>query len=75
MAAANQLYTDVVQITQDFLGPASERFIERQVKTHIHKDPRELDQNDLKQLSEWLKVAIALLTDDETTVKKYTDNI
>lgn len=75
MAVANPLYNDVVQITQDFLGPAAERFIDRQIKTHVNKEPAELTQADLKQLSEWLKVAIALLTEDETTVKQYTDDI
>lgn len=69
------LYLEVVQITQDFLGPASERFVTRQIKTHINKEPSELTHEDLVKLAEWLKVSIALLTEDDKMVSSYTENI
>ena len=74
-ATQNKLYTDVVQITQDFLGPAAQRFIDRQIKTHVNKEPEELSPDDMQKLAEWLKVAIALLTEDEATVNKYTESL
>jgi hypothetical protein len=74
-ATDNKLYSDVVQVTQDFLGPAAQRFIDRQIKTHINKDPHDLTASDIQKLAEWLKVAIALLTEDEQTVNRYTDNL
>lgn len=64
-----------MQITRDFLGPASQRFIDRQIKTHVNKEPDQLSQEDMQQLSEWLKVAIALLTEDEKTVSRYTESL
>ena len=77
IAAANdnQLYADVVQMTTDFLGPASQRFIDRQIKTHVKKDPSELTADDMEQLTEWLKLAIALLTEDEKMVRAYNENL
>jgi hypothetical protein len=69
------LYNEVVEVTQDFLGPASEQFITRQIKAHLNKDPDQLKAEDLEELARWIKVAIALLTEDGETVESYTANI
>jgi hypothetical protein len=69
------LFDKVVSTTQDYLGPASERFVQRQIRTHLHKEPGELTASDIKKLTEWLKVAMALLTEDEDLVKDYTKSL
>lgn len=70
-----QLYNEVVDITTSYLGPAAERFITRQIKTHLNKDPSELNPEDLAKLVDWVKVAIALLTEDSKTVQDYTNSL
>ncbi|HVW23089.1 MAG TPA: hypothetical protein VHB51_01205 [Candidatus Saccharimonadales bacterium] len=69
------LYNKVVEITQDFLGPASEQFITRQIKAHLNKDPEDLRPKDLEELSRWIKISIALLTEDGKMVESYASSI
>ncbi len=59
-----QLYNEVVAITEDYLGPAAERFISRQIQFHLGKQPSELAREDMPKLIEWVKVSLALLTGD-----------
>jgi len=70
-----KLYHEVVALTQSYLGPAAERFITRQIKMHLHKDPDELSPKDLAKLADWIKVAIALLTEDSKIVQSYTNSL
>jgi hypothetical protein len=65
------LYERVVQITHTYLGPAADRFIDRQVQNHIHKEPSKLTSTDLELLIDWIRVAVSLLTDDEEIVEEY----
>ena len=74
-ATKAQLYDQVVEVTQDFLGPASEQFITRQIKSHLNKEPQELREQDLEELAKWIKVAVALLTEDGKMVEGYTSSI
>ncbi len=65
------LYKSVVDITYDYLGPAADRFITRQIRSHLNKTPEQLKKDDLKELIDWIKVAMSLLTDDEKLLKQY----
>lgn len=65
------LYSRVVYITTLYLGPAAERFIARQIQIHLDKDPDDLTRKDLEQLVEWIRIAIALLTEDAKVVEEY----
>ena len=69
------LYDEVVDLTKSYLGPAAERFITRQIKTHLNKKPEELSPEDLAKLADWIKVAIALLTEDAKIVQDYTNSL
>ena len=69
------LYNEVVDLTKSYLGPAAERFITRQIKTHLNKNPEELSPEDLAKLADWIKVAIALLTEDAQIVQDYTSSL
>jgi hypothetical protein len=68
---AETLYDRVVQITHIYLGPAADRFIDRQVQNHIKKDPTKLNAADLELLVDWIRVAVSLLTDDSEIVEEY----
>jgi hypothetical protein len=65
------LYKSVVKITNEYLGPAAERFIDRQVRNHLHKEPENLTKKDLTGLIDWVQVAMSLLSDDSKVVEEY----
>jgi hypothetical protein len=69
------LYQQVVEVTNSYLGPASERFISRQIQNHLQKEPEELTREDLAKLVDWIKIAIALLTEDNKTVEEFTESL
>lgn len=64
----DDLHPQVIAIAQDYLGPAAERFIDRMISYHLHKEPNELQKADIPILSEWVKVSLSLLTDDKKVV-------
>lgn len=68
---ATSLYKRVVRITHIYLGPAADRFIARQVESHLNKEPEKLTVQDLKNLIDWIHVAVSLLTDDADIVEEY----
>lgn len=65
------VYDQVIHITNNYLGPAAERFIARQVKNHLHKAPKDLSPADLLRLIDWIRVAVSLLTEDSQIVERY----
>lgn len=65
------LYERVVRVTRIYLGPAADRFIGRQIESHLGKDPEKLTEQDLLQLVDWIRVAVSLLTDNEEIVEEY----
>ncbi len=66
--APKELYQEVVSITQDYLGPAARRFVDRIISFHLDKDPHQLTKKDIPQLTEWIKVSLGLLTEDKSMV-------
>lgn len=71
MPRVNRLYNEVVSITYRYLGPASERFINRQVRSHLHKEPDSLRRADLAVLLDWISIAMNLVSGDEKLVQQY----
>lgn len=69
------LYKQVIDVTTDYLGPAAKRFIDRQIQNHLHKQPADLDHDDLKKLIDWSGLALAMLTDDKEIVSEYTESL
>jgi hypothetical protein len=68
---SNYIYRRLVNITHTYLGPAAERFIDRQIRSHLCKDPKDLTQKDLKKLIDWIRTAVSLLTSDQKLVEEY----
>lgn len=73
MAASTEgtLYDRIVKVTHVYLGPAADRFIARQVQSHLHKPPSAITNDDLLKLVDWIRVAVSLLTDDSEVVEEY----
>lgn len=68
---AQTIYKQVVGITYEYLGPAADRFVARQVRNHLHKDPEDLQRKDLVRLMDWMRLAMSLLSDDAQLVELY----
>lgn len=75
MPETNTLYQKTVKISEDFLGPAGERFIRRQITTHLQIEPEQLEKKHLSELAEWLHAAFAVLTRDVSHVNAYVERI
>lgn len=75
MNEQSTFYDEVVRITHVYLGPAADRFIDRQVQNHLHKQPKELSQSDLDKLIDWIRAAVSLLTEDSEIVEEYTEQL
>ncbi len=69
------LYEDIITIVTDYLGPAGPRFVDRQIAFHLKKNPQEITKADIPALIEWIKVTLALLTEDASLVKSCIDRI
>ena len=71
----NTVYSNLVRLTLPYLGPSSDRFISRQVRNHLYKEPEELKSTDIDQIIEWLKLAMSFLTKDQNLVNNYINEI
>lgn len=70
MAVAS-LYDDVVTITYNYLGPAADRFVVRQIRNHLQKDPDDLQPKDLRKLIDWIQLAMRLISKDGAIIDRY----
>jgi hypothetical protein len=68
-------YSRVVKITQAYLGPAAERFVARQVRNHLGKEPERLEKQELPELIVWFSMAMGILSGDEQVVHSYTADL
>lgn len=68
---AEVLYEQIVHITEEYLGPAAKRFINRQIEFHLEKKPTEVTPQDITKLAEWGKVSLGLLTEDKNMVDDF----
>jgi hypothetical protein len=70
-SASRSVYQQVVTISHTYLGPASERFIDRQIKNHLDKEPSDLQPSDIYQLIDWIRIAVSFLTEDSNLIEEY----
>ena len=61
-------YNKVLEITREYLGPATERFLHRQITTHFQKTPEQLSKGDIPALAIRIRSGLLVLTNDETVV-------
>jgi hypothetical protein len=69
------VFDQIVNVTEDYLGPAAHRFVSRQVASHLDKAPEEVTADDIPKLAEWTKVTLALLTEDRYVLSEYADRM
>lgn len=75
MVSDKRLYDELVDITEDYLGPAAKRFIDRQTRNHLNKEPGELTNAELVKLADWVKLTLALLTKDTRIKSEYAKKL
>lgn len=63
-------YEKVLTITEEYLGPAAGRFLDRQILSHLKKDPQQLTREDISMLAVRIRSGLAVLTKDEQTVNE-----
>lgn len=70
-----ELFDRVVSITEEYLGPASHRFVVRQIGSHLNKTPGEITPEDIPTFVEWAKLTLALVTEDKQIVEDYATKL
>jgi len=70
----NQLYQQVINLSKDYLGPAAQRFIDRQVTQHLKKELGSLTPSDLGDLAKWINVSAGLLI-DKSKAQELSDKV
>jgi hypothetical protein len=75
MAPRESLYDQMVAITTEYLGPAADRFLYRQVVNHLGITPNNLNKSDARKLVTWIRLAMTILTNDEEMVEEYISEI
>jgi hypothetical protein len=69
------LYDEVITVTRKYFGPAADRFITRQIRSHLNKEPEHLCRRDLAALIDWIILATAMLFEDEKLVSSYAEDM
>jgi hypothetical protein len=59
------LYDDVVTIAKEYIGPAGQKFIDRQLESHLNLKPADLNKTNLFELSKWCFASGRLIIDAE----------
>lgn len=75
MTHQSVLYSRAVEVTEEYLGPAGERFLRRQIEAHLNIKPEDLQQGNLPKLIKWSSIAFALLTNDQEDIDAFTDDL
>jgi hypothetical protein len=64
-----KLYDQIVAVTEDYLGPATPRFLNRISMNHLGKPATQLTQSDLPEMITWIKMAANILSENTAEVQ------
>ena len=68
------LIQQIVELTKPYLGINAERFVLRQITTHLNITPEQLSASKLNDLAKWVEISASLLIDKEKA-KELSDKI
>jgi len=57
----NELTKRIISVAEDYLGPSAERFIARQITTHLNIEVGAFSVDKLGELSQWVELSASLL--------------
>ena len=69
------LYEDVISVTHDKLGLAADRFVARQIRSHLQRDPKTLQPDDLRNLMDWIELAMRTAHSDQQVIDQYMEDL
>jgi hypothetical protein len=67
------LYEKAVHVSEEYLGPAGERFLRRQITTHLGIKPESLTTKHIPKLVTWVGLTFAMLTDNPNDVDNFVE--
>ena len=60
----NQISQQVLDISVQYLGPAAQRFLERQIRAHLNGLLfTDLQKSHIPELTSWIRISAALIID------------
>ncbi len=68
MNTSHRYYRQVVRATEEYLGPAAERFVNRQIEFRLGKTPETIERSDIPKLKEAIGTALGLLVKDQEII-------
>jgi hypothetical protein len=68
-------YKQVVLVSSKYLGLAGDRFVARHITHHLQKQPSELQESDLPELIDWIRLAMSFITNDQRMVDSYVADL
>ena len=68
MVPNEAFYSKILKITEDYLGPAADRFLNRQINVHLRKSPSEITKNDVHMVAVLIRSRLVVLTQDQRVV-------
>ncbi len=69
------LYDNITAITRNHLGLEADRFVTRQIRSHLQKDPETLQRNELRRLIYWIELAMRTIYSDQPAVDAYMQDL
>lgn len=65
------IYQKIIAISEEYLGPAGERFMRRQIKTHLDIEPEKISKKHLDELANWAGLTFAVITNNAAEVDEF----
>jgi hypothetical protein len=75
MVGEQAIYQSVTDIAEDYFGPAAPRFVQRLAVNHLGKQPDKITPKDLQELVDWMKLTLAMLTDNEKVITEFSGRL
>ena len=69
------VYEEIVDITHDYLGPSSRRFITKLAKSHLGKKPSQLTRSDVNELHKWGIQSFAHVAENDKMVDEFSTRL
>jgi hypothetical protein len=75
MSARSSFYEQVIDISEDYFGPASTRFVNRISLSHLGKPADKLTVKDLPELITWAQLAANVMSDNIEAIDEYIERL
>jgi hypothetical protein len=68
------LYDDVLAVAKTYMGPAAERFLSRQITSHLNTTTQSLAPQHLSELAKWCYISGKLVM-DEGKAREFSEKV